>query len=462
MKNQLNQKEIQHLFWRAGFGINYSKIPELVNQTKENVVDALFNSSKLQTPLSFDFRPLKKASTKKTKLEKKQFRKLKIRTLFELNKKWYDQMIHTDQILRERMTLFFHDHFAVNLRQPFHAMNLNNILRNHALGSFELMLMEVSKSPAMLLFLNNRQNRKDSPNENFAREVMELFTLGRDNGYTEKDIKEAARAFTGWNFKKDGEFVFRKNQHDSGEKVFLGRKGNFKGEDIIGILLEEKQTSRYLCEKIYKYFVNPKVNDTHVNDLAEIFYESKYNLKTLMKTIFMSEWFYEDQNIGAKIKSPTELIVGLGRQFDVKFQNHQKLILLQKKLNQTLFLPPNVAGWPGGKYWIDSSTLMIRLKLPSLMLTAGELEWDEKEDMPENMVTNKKSKRRNKQKKQLQTTSKFDQVAKKLSTLTSSELIDFLVQTKPLNYIENSLLGDNKTDKELIIKVLSLPEYQLC
>ena len=395
MKNQLTQKEIQHLYWRAGFGIKQSKIPSLIYQTKENTVNELFTDSYLQTPLSFDFKSLKQASKKKTKVEKKALRKLKIRTLFELNKKWYEQMISTDQVLREKMTLFFHDHFAVNLRRPFEAMNLNNILRNHALGSFELMLMEVSKSPAMLMFLNNRQNKKDSPNENFAREVMELFTLGRDNIYTEKDIQEAARAFTGWNFKSDGSFVFRKNQHDEGEKTFLGRTGNFKGDDIIRILLEEKQTAVYLCEKIYKYFVNETINPQHINELAEVFYGSKYNLKTLMKAIFMSDWFYNEKNIGNKIKSPTELIVGLGRQFGVKFQNHQKLILLQKKLNQTLFLPPNVAGWPGGKYWIDSSTLMIRLRLPSLMLTAGELEWDEKEDMPENMVTNKKQRRRN-------------------------------------------------------------------
>lgn len=463
MRKRLTTKEIQHLFWRAGFGITPSKLEEIKDLNKSEIVDSLFSQSNTLTPLSFDFRTLKQMSRSKTKIEKKAFRKLKIRTLYELNKKWYTQMISTDEVLREKMTLFFHDHFAVHLRKPHEVMNLNNIVRNHALGSFESMLMEVSKSAAMILFLNNKQNRKGQPNENFAREVLELFTLGRDNGYTEKDIKEAARAFTGWTTKADGTFRFNKNQHDTGEKIFLGKTGNFKGEDIIRILLNEKQTAIYLCEKLYVFFVNENINRSHVMHLAKKFFQSSFNLKTVMNEIFTSDWFYEEKNIGCNIKSPTELVVGLGRQFNVKFINHQKLFLIQKKMNQTLFFPPNVAGWPGGKYWIDSSTLMFRLKLPSLMVNQGEIDWNEKDDMPENMISTKKSKRRNKRNRQLQTTSSIDKAVKKLSKMKRIEVVSLLIQPDLPTSVKQMLLKTNENvTKELIIKIISLPEYQLC
>lgn len=463
MSTQLSPKEIQHLYWRAGFGITSQELAKIQKLTKEEVVNQLFQKSITHTPLSFDFKPLKQKSKKKTKTEKKALRKLKLRTLFELNKLWYTQLIQTDEVLREKITLFFHDHFAVRLRRPFEVMNLNNIVRNHALGSFELMLMEVSKSPAMLIFLNNKQNKKDHPNENFAREVLELFTLGRDNGYTETDIKEAARAFTGWGFKSDGSFKFNKNQHDSGSKTFLGQTGNFTGEDILRIVLEQKQTARYLSQKLYAYLVNEQLNEQHVNQLSKVLYDSKYNLKLVLKELFMSDWFYQPSNIGVLIKSPVELIVGLGRQFKVSFRNHQKLILLQKKMNQTLFFPPNVAGWPGGKYWIDSSTLLFRLKLASLMLNKGEIDWDEKEDMLENMITTRKGRRRNKLNRQLQTTSSIEKVVNQLSSKSQQEVIDFLIQSTLPKLVKTMFLNSkDKVDKEFIIQLVSLPEYQLC
>jgi uncharacterized protein (DUF1800 family) len=180
-----------------------------------------------------------------------------------------------------------------------------HVIRQNALGSFRTLLHGVSKSAAMLKFLNAQQNRKDHPNENFAREVMELFTLGRGN-YTENDIKEAARAFTGWSANLQGDFVFRRFQHDNGSKTVLGKTGNFTGEDVLDILLEKKGTAAYITQKIYRFFVNEAVDKEKADWLSARFYQSDYNIGQLMKDIFTSDWFYEAKNIGTRIKSPIE------------------------------------------------------------------------------------------------------------------------------------------------------------
>jgi uncharacterized protein (DUF1800 family) len=241
------------------------------------------------------------------------------------------------------------------------------------------MLKEVSRSAAMLNFLNNQQNRKGHPNENFAREVMELFTLGRGH-YSENDIKEAARAFTGWGANLRGDFQFRKFQHDDGNKTVLGRSGNFDGTDVLDILLGEKQTALYITQKLYKFFVNEKVDMEKVNWLADRFYKSEYDISKLMEDIFTSDWFFEAKNIGVQIKSPVELLVGIQRMLPMKLENEEALMLLQRVLGQLLFYPPNVAGWPGGKAWIDSSSLMMRMRIPKLINDVDEMNVRPKDD----------------------------------------------------------------------------------
>jgi uncharacterized protein (DUF1800 family) len=231
----------------------------------------------------------------------------------------------------------------------------------------------------MLAFLNNQQNRKKQPNENFAREVMELFTLGRGN-YSEKDIKEAARAFTGWGFDLGGNFVFRKKLHDDGEKTVLGKTGNFDGDDIIDILLENKKTALYITRKIYRFYVNDVPDEARVNSLANEFYTSGYDIKKLLSSIFLSDWFFDDKNRGVIIKSPVQLLAGMRRMLPMKFNNEEVQLLYQRLLGQVLFYPPNVAGWPGGRNWIDSSSLMYRLRLPRLLNDDEQLNAKPKDD----------------------------------------------------------------------------------
>src|SRR5690606_1773058 len=241
------------------------------------------------------------------------------------------------------------------------------------------LLKEVSRSASMLYFLNNQQNRKGRPNENFAREVMELFTLGRGN-YTEKDIKEAARAFTGWTATRNGEFAFRKNYHDTGEKTVLGKTGNFDGEDVLDMILENRQTANIITRKIYAFFANEHGEHAVADHVADQFYRSGYNIGRLMESIFTSDWFYKPENIGARIKSPTELLVGIQRLLPMKLNNDNSLSNMQRVLGQRLLYPPNVAGWPGGRNWIDSSTLMMRLRIPQMFYDKDEFNITPKQD----------------------------------------------------------------------------------
>jgi len=284
---------------------------------------------------------------------------------------WMDRMATSPAQLREKMTLFWHGHFACRVRQPDAALSLHNTTRKHALGKFPDLLLAVSQEPAMLQFLNNQQNRKEHPNENFAREVMELFTLGRGN-YTESDVKEGARAFTGWGYDYRSNFKFREREHDAGPKTFLGSTGNFTGEDVLHRILEQPAAATFLVTKIYRFFVNDVPNPAHIEPLAAAFRKSGYDIGDLMERIFSADWFYDSANVGTHIKSPVELLAGIRRTLNVKIDNEQPLLGYQKALGQTLFQPPNVAGWPGGRNWIDSSSLLLRLQLPAILFRNAE------------------------------------------------------------------------------------------
>jgi len=328
------------------------------------------------------------------------------------------------------------------------------------------LLKAVSKDPAMLQFLNNKQNKKDSPNENFAREVMELFTLGRGN-YSEQDIKNAARAFTGWDFEQNGEFVFRKFKHDFGEKTFLGKTGKFEGEDILDMILASKQTALFITGKIYKYFVNENINQQIVSTLADKFFASGYDIGLLMKEIFTADWFYDGVNIGVKIKSPIEYITVLRKQFNLEFSNKEPLLYLQKILGQMLFYPPNVAGWKGGRTWIDSTTLVMRTMLPQILYRMVEIPLQPKEDGDVNTDFFAKKKLQS-----IKATFQWAEFATVFGKEKQEELpekiANYLLQM-PLSetnkkLVLQSMYGASKEDglKNVAIALITLPEYQLC
>lgn len=360
-------------------------------------------------------------------------------------------MVESNAQLQEKMAFFWHGHFATRVVNAKYNEILLNLIREKSLGNFGELLVAVSKSAAMLSFLNNQQNKKGHPNENFAREVMELFTLGRGN-YTETDIRESARAFAGWAYDKEGNFIFRKNQHDTGSKTFLGRTGNFTGDDILQILLEQKATAQYITGKVYRFFVNEKLDETAVRQLSEKFYASNYDIKGLLKNIFRSAEFTAKENIGNKIKSPVELLAGIRRTLPIHFEKKDVQITYQRLLGQMLLYPPNVAGWPGGTSWIDSSTLLLRMKLPQMLTGIRPLDYTPKEDDDVNM--GQINEKQQTSKKKLVATVNWDL----LPQFSADDWQQFLLQTSSNN---TAMPVQTASVKEMIIGVMSTPEYQL-
>jgi uncharacterized protein (DUF1800 family) len=274
------------------------------------------------------------------------------------------------------MTLFWHNHFTSSLKKvkwPPLMWRQNQLLRRHALGSFRELLHRIARDPAMLIYLDGVQNRKGKPNENFARELLELFTLGEGN-YSETDIKEAARAFTGWSVdRSSGQFRFRPKLHDSGIKRFMGRTGRFDGDDIIDILLQQPRVAEFITEKLWREFVSPEPNPTRVRELARAFRNSDYDVGLLMQRLLLTPEFRSGGVRGHLTKSPLDILVGTIRTLDIPVQDYRIVALGSWRLGQDLFGPPNVKGWPGGGYWIDSARLAERRNMLGRLLQGGRV-----------------------------------------------------------------------------------------
>lgn len=453
-----NLQKNKHLLLRAGFGANLSQIKNLDQVSLTEIWKKLATNDPLipiqlkEAGPDFDYQQLSKMDADM----KKEIQKKNRRSNLEINLKFLNQMVHSEDQLREKMAFFWHGHFATRVVNSRFNLQLLNTIREKSLGNFGDLLKAVSQSPAMLQFLNNQQNKKGHPNENFAREVMELFTLGRGN-YTEKDVQEGARAFTGWSFLPDGSFFERPRQHDFGPKTFLGKTGNFDGNDALNIILEQKGTAKFIVTKIYKFFVNEKINTGIVEHLSDQFYDSKYDIKKLMTEIFTSKWFYNEENIGTKIKSPIELMAGIMRTLPMELEKPESLIVYQKLLGQMLLYPPNVAGWPSGNSWIDSSTLMLRLQIPQIWSGLRPLELEAKTDDDVEMGL-KNNHMRNKGFKNPNIIIDWNLVE---STFKNKNISDYLLQTKS----SNEKIIDQFSDSSLKLKfinVMSTPEFQLC
>lgn len=284
----------------------------------------------------------------------------------ELRNWWIEEMLVTDQPLIERMVLFWHNHFTSSLQKTRYPSSLywqNGLFRAQALGNYATLLKSVARDPAMLLYLDGVRNVSRQPNENFARELLELFTLGEGN-YSEADIKAAARAFTGWSIERDsGRFQFHDQQHDGGEKTFLGQTGRFGGEDILAILLRHPRTAETIVEKLWREFVSLKPDAAEVKRLAASFRSGGYEIKPLMRAIFLSASFRDPANRAALIKSPADLVIGTVRVLGLPVPEKTQLARMMQGIGQNLFDPPNVKGWAGGENWITAYTLLQRQQL---------------------------------------------------------------------------------------------------
>jgi uncharacterized protein (DUF1800 family) len=284
---------------------------------------------------------------------------------FELRGWWLYWMQLTADPLREKLTLFWHNHFATSIAKVGRTLLMyqqNELIRQHALGKFGPFLLDMSRDPAMLLWLDSNSNVKGKPNENYAREVMELFSLGVGN-YAENDIREAARAFTGW--QTDGErFDFNADDHDDGEKTVLGQKGKWNGNDVVRIVLEQPAAAQFLVRKLYRFFVNETAqpSDRFLEPLAAAFRKSDYDIAAVVRIMLASRHFFSGRAYRQRIKSPAEFVAGTVRAL-VEHDHPVDMRVLARavdSMGQELFAPPNVKGWVGGRTWLNTATILAR------------------------------------------------------------------------------------------------------
>ncbi|PCI75555.1 MAG: hypothetical protein COB20_12585 [SAR86 cluster bacterium] len=275
---------------------------------------------------------------------------------------WADRMVASNNPLQEKMALFWHGHYAVNeskVRDYRKLLNELELFHEMGTGSFRDLMVAVAQDPAMLSFLDAGVNLKGAPNENFAREIMELFTMGVGN-YSETDIREAARAFTGWNY-VDLEFVINEDQHDNDVKNFLGHSGNFDGVEIIDLIMEQPVTAEYIATKIYRFFVREELSQALAEELGNTLRDADYDVATLLEMIFLSKDFYSAPSLGSQIKSPVQLAVSTYRKLGLESApGVPDFNRATGALSQSLFRPPTVAGWAGGRSWMTPGLLLER------------------------------------------------------------------------------------------------------
>ncbi len=380
-----------HLLNRAGFGGTRAEIEKVCKLGPQDAVDWLLDfpdagaeeQSQTDVPdlgsiadYPKSFRDLERAFVGKTDEEKKMLRQkfqLANREALDATVNWWmHRMAYGPQPLQEKLTLFWHGHFVTSAkdeRMAFAMWKQNELLRANAVGNFREFVRGISRDPAMLDYLNNTQNRKAHPNENYGRELMELFTLGIGN-YTEDDVKQAARAFTGWAHDGD-DFVYRKFDHDDGVKYFLGHQGNFDGDDVIDIILSQPVCGRFIASKLFRYFAYEDIDDKLAEALGSTLRNGGYELRPLVRTILTSKAFYSQQSIGSQIKCPIQLVLGTVRLLELPMPPQRMLLPGLTQMGQIPFAPPNVRGWPGGRMWINTSTLFVRYNTAIFLAGGG-------------------------------------------------------------------------------------------
>jgi uncharacterized protein (DUF1800 family) len=372
--------DARHLLGRTSFAAQPNEIETYATLTRADAVDRLLSSTKRQAsyPAPEWTKTYERAYRPEMTQEERQKvqRREQVERGLELRTWWTAEMLTTPSPLTEKMTLFWHNHFAtsqqkVRVAQLMYRQNV--LFRQYALGNFGGLLREVSKDPAMLIYLDGAQNRKGMPNENFAREVMELFTLGEGN-YSEQDIKEVARAFSGWSMDIDaGDFRFRRPQHDDGEKTIFGQRGRFNGDDVVTLLLKHEKTAEFIVGKLWLEFVSPTPNKEEVKRIAKVFRDGGYELKPALRAMLLSEDFWEPTNRAVLVKSPVELVIGSLRQFRFEVEDPAPFSVVMRQLGQDLFGPPNVKGWPGGETWLNTTTLLARKSFLNRLFRTDEM-----------------------------------------------------------------------------------------
>lgn len=350
--NRWNAEKVAHLHRRAGFGASWTEIQQGVNDKPGALIASLMKGGENQTPFAEEAERITQGAIASGDPQR-------------LKAAWFYRMMFSPHPLQERLTLFWHNHFATSQAKVdnLHAMHRQNaIFRRHALGRFGPMVEQIAFDPAMLVWLDAETNQRGKPNENLARELFELFTLGVGN-YTEQDIKEAARALTGWTVQQ-GRAEFDLRRHDAGEKTILGQTGHWTAGDVVRIALSQPACARFLVRKLFREFVSETVepSDEMLAPLVEGYRLRDYETAWLVETMLSSWVFFSPAAIKQKIKSPVDFVVGSVRSLEGR-ASPLKMAEACDRMNQSLFFPPSVKGWDGGKAWLNSATLLTRQNL---------------------------------------------------------------------------------------------------
>jgi uncharacterized protein (DUF1800 family) len=376
-----------HLLNRAGFGGPPREIEQLARLGPDKAVALLVDYEKIPDPTPnptwakpdpdrrAKFLALRQASEEERREKLRQERQLQREHIMELRGWWLQRMAKGPRPFQEKMVLFWHGHFATSVekvRDAYLMWRQNELFRRLATGPWLQLLVAVAQDPAMLIWLDQAQSRKQHPNENFAREVMELFALGEGH-YTEKDVTEAARALTGWSYDRDTQkFVERPFLHDNGEKTVLGRTGNLDGYNVLEQIVAQPQAARFITAKLWNFFAGQPPSEALTAALAAVFRQNGNQFKPLLRAIFRSEEFYDPSLIRTQVKSPVQWLVGTVRMLEMELPPPLACWTLTRGLGQDLFAPPNVKGWDGGLTWITTNTLLARYN-EAAALVQGDL-----------------------------------------------------------------------------------------
>jgi hypothetical protein len=468
-----------HLLNRAGFGGTEQEIAKVMKLGPQDAADWLLDfpdapaeeQSKTNVPdlsgiegYPGNYRAIRDKMRGMSPEQRKEFRQMLQRAnreaIVETASWWLGRMADGPYPLQEKLTLFWHGHFTTSARDERAATlmwNQNELLRRNSAGNFRTFVRQISRDPAMLDYLNNQQNRKAHPNENYARELMELFTLGIGH-YTEHDIRESARAFTGWAHDGD-DIIFRKYDHDTGQKTFMGHTGNFDGDDIIEIILQQPACSHYIASCIWEFFGYEMPEQALIESLAGVLREGKWELRPMLRTMLTSQAFYSPRAIGAQIKCPIQLVVGTVRMLGLEMPRARIVQAALNQMGQVPLEPPNVKGWPGGRMWINTSTLFVRYNTGVWLAGGGG-------QVPMSKGNSKKFNM-----KMVSAESGFSPHDKDQSTPARvvDAWVDRLIQrpvAKDKKQILIEALGDRPDDernlKTMVQLIVSMPEYQLC
>ncbi len=392
--------EARHLLLRAGFGGTPEQIQTLVEWGAERSVDHLLDVEKVPyadaDPGRFDssimgppdretqerFRRARQMNDEEAvarlRLERQRREATDRAQARDIQRWWLTRMIESPRPLEEKMTLFWHGHFATSYRtieDSYHMFVQNQLFRTHAVGGYGTLLFQIIRDPAMLEYLDNNNSRRNRPNENLARELMELFSLGVGS-YTEQDIKEGARALTGYTF-EDDRFVLDERNHDRGAKSILGERGNLDGDDFVRAILHQPACAYFMSRKLYRFFaadvpeqgeLDPQSAEA-LRELASLMRRANYQVRPVLRKLFLSEHFYSERVVNQRIKSPAELVVGAVRSLRTPARDLNVLLDAMALMGQNLLFPPSVAGWEGERTWINTSTMFVRQNILAYLLT---------------------------------------------------------------------------------------------